>query len=148
MASAPSSYTATALGDDDPQLDIDSLFINDESEDDDLSLDGLEENDANPPPPYYTGPLCVVSSSLQWIFECHNSPFRSAAKDLVIQDVEKAIPLVVSPVLPALNHPLLKGVLATVVVGLHLVAVVLLLAGHGEQLDRPSLLIRTLRLQL
>ena len=63
--------------------------------------------------------------------EYHNSPLRSASKGLVIQDVEKAIPLVVSPVLPALNHYLPKGVLTTVVVGLHLVAVVLLLlAGH------------------
>ena len=73
MASAPTSYTATALSDDDPQLDIDSLFINDEfpiidnEEDDDLSLDGLEENDDNPPP-YYTGTLCVVSSRVLYIW--------------------------------------------------------------------------------
>ena len=74
MASAPISYTATALSDDDPQLDIGGDFINDEfpiidnEEDDDLSLDGLEENDDNSPPPYYTGTLCVVSSRVQWIF--------------------------------------------------------------------------------
>ena len=55
----------------------------------------------------------------------------------------------VSSVLPALSHHHLKGVLTTVVVGLHLVAVVpLLLAGRWEQLVRPSLLTRTLRLQL
>ena len=73
MASAPTSYTATALSDDDSQLDT-GLFINDEvpitdnedDDDDDLSLDGLEENDDNPPP-YYNGTLCVVSSRVQWI---------------------------------------------------------------------------------
>ena len=75
MASAPTSYTATALSDDDPQLDIAGLVINDEfpiidneDDDDDLSLDGLEENDDSPPS-YYTGNLCVVSSLLQWISE-------------------------------------------------------------------------------
>ena len=78
MASAPISYTAKALSlsDDDPQLDIGDLFINDEfpiidnednDDDDDLSLDGLEEVDN--PPPYYTGTLCVVSCSLLWICE-------------------------------------------------------------------------------
>jgi hypothetical protein len=74
MASVPTSYTAIALSDDDPQLDIGDLFINDEfpiiddnEDDDDLSLDGLEEVDN--PPPYYTGTLCVVSSSVQWICE-------------------------------------------------------------------------------
>ena len=77
MASAPTSYTAKALSDDDPQLDIGDLFINDEfpiidnEDDDDLSLDGLEEVDN--PPPYYTGTLCVVSSSVLWICEYHNS---------------------------------------------------------------------------
>ena len=66
-----SSYTATALSDNDPQLDTDP-FINDEfpvnEDDDDLSLDGLElENDDNPP---YTGiALCVVSSCMQWMSE-------------------------------------------------------------------------------
>ena len=69
MASAPTSYTATALSNDDPQLDID-LSINDEfthieDDDDDLSLDGLEENDDNPPS-YYTGILCTVSNRMQW----------------------------------------------------------------------------------
>ena len=54
----------------------------------------------------------------------------------------------VSPVLPALSHHHLKGVLTTVVVGLHLVAVVpLLFAGHWEQLARPTLT-RSLPLQL
>ena len=66
MASAPTSYTATALSDNDLQLA--DLFINDELEspnsidnedDDDLSLDGLEDNDDN-------GILCVVSSRMQW----------------------------------------------------------------------------------
>ena len=66
MASAPTSYTATALSDNDLQLA--GLFINDELEspnsidnedDDDLSLDGLEDNDDN-------GILCVVSSRMQW----------------------------------------------------------------------------------
>ena len=73
MASAPTSYTATALSDDDLQLDIGGLFINDEvpiidsEEDDDLSLDGLEDNDDNSPPPYSGILLCVVSSRVQWI---------------------------------------------------------------------------------
>jgi len=71
----PFTYTATALSDDDPQNDSD-LFINDafpvgednDDDDDDLSLDGLEENDDNPP--LYTGiVLCVVSSSMQWMLE-------------------------------------------------------------------------------
>jgi hypothetical protein len=52
-------------------------------------------------------------------------------------------------VLPAFNHYLPKEVFITVVVGLHLVVVVLLLvAERWEQLVRPSLLIRTLQLQL
>ena len=71
MASAPTFYTATALSDDDPQLDT-NLSINDEfliNEDDDLSLDGLEENSGNPPPPYESGILCVVSSRMQWVSE-------------------------------------------------------------------------------
>ena len=73
MASAPTSYTATALSDGDPELDIGGLLINDgfpiidNEDDDDLSLDGLEEIDDNPP--HYTGTLCVVSSTVQWIFE-------------------------------------------------------------------------------
>jgi hypothetical protein len=88
--SAPTSFAATVLS------DFANLSINDESptgidneDDDDLSLDGLEENDDN-------GIFCVVSSRMQWMFEIPQlSSFRSAAKSLVIQDVEKAIPLVV-----------------------------------------------------
>ena len=61
MASAPTYYTATALSDDDGSL------INED--DDDLSLDGLEENDDNLPL-YYTGILCVVSNRrMHWMSE-------------------------------------------------------------------------------
>lgn len=77
MASAPPSYTAIALSDDDPQLDADLSINNDDfthiEDDDDLSLDGLEENDNNPLS-YYTGILCTVSSRMQWRFEILNFP--------------------------------------------------------------------------
>jgi hypothetical protein len=67
-----SSYTATALSlSDEPDTDpfIDDEFPIDE-DDDDLSLDGLEvENDDNPPPQYTSTALCIVSSHMQWMFE-------------------------------------------------------------------------------
>lgn len=62
MASAPTFYTATALSDDDTNFSTnDESLINED--DDDLSLDGLEENDDNSLP-YHTGILCVVSSRM------------------------------------------------------------------------------------
>jgi hypothetical protein len=82
MASAPTSYTATALSDGDLQLT--DLFISgndgfpiiDNEDDDDPSLDGLEEDDDIQVSPPYTGTLCIVSSRMQWMCKIlyHNSP--------------------------------------------------------------------------
>ena len=75
MASAttPDTATATASSDDDLIPSLIRVRVNDDGIDnedddsDDLSLDGLEENDASDNPSLYTGTLCVVSSRRQWI---------------------------------------------------------------------------------
>lgn len=131
------TYPVMVLSDDDQHDTTNDGFLADD-DDDDLSLAGLEENDKIPPP-YYTGiVLCVVSNRIQRMPKMPQPSYRYAAKGPPTQDMAKAIPLVVSPVLLAFSHSLLKGVLTVIMVTLLLVTVDLLLERYHHIIRIPQ----------